>query len=166
VPRADVRFRPVTVADAEVLARHRVEMFRAMGQLTPELYPILERRAREYFARAIPSGEYVGWLAVPASDANSVIAGAGVQIRPILPRPDLTGARLLAGEQGLVLNVFTEVPWRRHGIAEQLMERVLAWARERRVASLVLHASAEGRRLYERLGFVGTNEMQYMGDLR
>jgi len=73
---------------------------------------------------------------------------------------------LMAGEQGLVLNVFTEVAWRRHGIAALLMERVLTWARERRLASVVLHASAEGRRLYERLGFAGTNEMQYMGDLR
>ncbi len=140
-------------------------MFRAMGQLDADLYPVLERHARHYFTRAIPAGEYVGWVAVPALDTGSVIAGAGVQLRPILPRPDHTGTRLLAGEQGLVLNVFTEVEWRRHGIAAQLMERVLAWARERRVASLVLHASAEGRRLYERLGFVGTNEMQYMGAL-
>jgi GNAT superfamily N-acetyltransferase len=137
-----------------------------MGQLDTDLYPMLEQHARHYFARAIPAGEYVGWVAVPAEDTGTVIAGAGVQIRPILPRPDHTGTRLLEGEQGLVLNVFTEIEWRRHGIAVQLMERVLAWARDRRVASLVLHASAEGRRLYERLGFVGTNEMEYRGDSR
>ncbi len=140
-------------------------MFRAMGQLDATLYPVLARHAQQYFTRAIPAGEYVGWFAVPAGERDRVVAGAGVQIRPILPRPDHTGTRLLAGEQGLVLNVFTEMPWRRHGIAGQLMEQVLAWARERRVASLVLHASAEGRQLYERLGFVGTNEMQYMGEL-
>jgi GNAT superfamily N-acetyltransferase len=140
-------------------------MFRAMGQLDADLYPLLEQHARQYFARAIPAGEYVGWVAVPAGDTRTVIAGAGVQLRPILPRPDHTGTRLLLGEQGLVLNVFTEIEWRRHGIAAQLMERVLAWARERRVANLVLHASAEGRRLYERLGFVGTNEMEVRLDV-
>jgi hypothetical protein len=31
---------------------------------------------------------------------------------------------------------------------------------ERNVGRIVLHASEEGRRLYERLGFVPTNEMQ------
>lgn len=155
----------MTVDDAAVLAHHRAEMFRAMGQLVPDVYTVLVRHAHEYFIRAIPSGEYVGWVAVEAADSANVIAGAGVQLRPILPRPDHAGTRLLVGEQGLVLNVFTELAWRRRGIAEQLMDRVLAWARERRVASLVLHASAEGRRLYERLGFVGTNEMQFMGDM-
>ena len=29
----------------------------------------------------------------------------------------------------------------------------------------VLHASAEGRALYERLGFVATNEMRFSGSL-
>ncbi len=140
-------------------------MFRAMGQLDADLYPVLARHAQQYFTHAIPTGEYVGWFAVPVGERDTVIAGAGVQIRPILPRPDHTGTRLLAGEQGLVLNVFTEIAWRRHGIAGELMEHVLTWARERGLASLVLHALAEGRRLYERLGFVGTNEMQYMGEL-
>jgi hypothetical protein len=50
-------------------------------------------------------------------------------------------------------------------VAELLMRRVLAWAREQRLDRLVLHASPEGRRLYERLGFIATNEMRFAGDL-
>jgi uncharacterized protein (DUF1330 family) len=46
------------------------------------------------------------------------------------------------------------------------MQHVLAWARHERLDRLVLHASAEGRRLYEGLGFVATNEMRFAGDLR
>jgi GNAT superfamily N-acetyltransferase len=140
-------------------------MFRSMGLADPPLYAPLWQEAEQYFVRAIPSAEYVGWLAVPADDPTSVVAGAGVQIRPILPRPDHRGKRLLLGDQGLVLNVFTEVPWRRRGVAEQLMRLVIAWAGERQLASLVLHASGEGRPLYEKLGFAGTNEMLYMGEL-
>ena len=45
------------------------------------------------------------------------------------------------------------------------MRHVLDWSREQRLDRLVLHASAEGRRLYERLGFVATNEMRFAGDL-
>jgi hypothetical protein len=40
---------------------------------------------------------------------------------------------------------------------------VLAWSEARGLASLILHASDEGRSLYERLGFVGTNEMRWSG---
>jgi uncharacterized protein (DUF1330 family) len=56
--------------------------------------------------------------------------------------------------------------WRRRGVAALLMQHVLAWARHGRLDRLVLHASAEGRRLYEGLGFVATNEMRFAGDLR
>jgi GNAT superfamily N-acetyltransferase len=69
------------------------------------------------------------------------------------------------GRHALVVNVFTEPAWRRRGIAELLMRRLLAWAREERLDRVVLHASAEGRPLYERLGFVSTNEMRLAEDL-
>jgi hypothetical protein len=45
------------------------------------------------------------------------------------------------------------------------MRRVLGWAREQRLDRLVLHASDQGRVLYEGLGFVATNEMRFEGSL-
>jgi hypothetical protein len=50
-------------------------------------------------------------------------------------------------------------------LGELLMRRVLEWAAEERLDRLVLHASLEGRALYERLGFVATNEMRFAGSL-
>jgi hypothetical protein len=38
---------------------------------------------------------------------------------------------------------------------------VLDWARRESLDTLVLHASDDGRALYEKLGFVQTNEMRY-----
>jgi GNAT superfamily N-acetyltransferase len=151
--------RTAVVGDAPILARHRAEMFKAMGQLDPAVYGPLRAESEEYFLGAIPVGEYVGWVATPDDDGRTVIAGAGVQIRPILPRPSKDGKRLLQGRQGLVLNVFTDVEWRRRGVAERLMELVLAWAHDHKMANLVLHASHAGRPLYEKLGFAATNEM-------
>lgn len=60
---------------------------------------------------------------------------------------------------------FTEPAWRRRELAELLMRHILEWARDQRLDRLVLHASAEGRGLYERLGFVATNEMRFNGSL-
>jgi predicted N-acetyltransferase YhbS len=42
----------------------------------------------------------------------------------------------------------------------------VAWAAERGASGVVLHASADGRALYERLGFEATNEMRYAADLQ
>jgi GNAT superfamily N-acetyltransferase len=64
-----------------------------------------------------------------------------------------------------VLNVFTEPEWRRRGAAVLLMERIVEWARAERIVRVVLHASPLGRPVYERAGFVPTNEMRYGGDL-
>jgi GNAT superfamily N-acetyltransferase len=64
-----------------------------------------------------------------------------------------------------VLNVHTEPPWRRRGLARRLMLEVLSWARTEALDSLVLHAAPEGRSLYEALGFVATNEMRFVEDL-
>lgn len=63
---------------------------------------------------------------------------------------------MAGGRQGIVLNVFTEQAWRRRGLATLLLEHVIAWAGPAGLDTLVLHASADGRRLYERLGFLAT----------
>lgn len=53
-----------------------------------------------------------------------------------------------------------EHAWRRRGVAEALMRAVLEALAGRGIRRVVLHASDEGRRLYERLGFTVTNEIR------
>jgi GNAT superfamily N-acetyltransferase len=59
-----------------------------------------------------------------------------------------------------VLNVYCEPPHRRRGLARALMDAILDWCRERSISRVSLHASDEGRPLYEGLGFTATNEMR------
>jgi GNAT superfamily N-acetyltransferase len=155
--------RGATRADVAVIARHRAEMFADMGQLSRDVYDTLVARSVEYLAQALPDGAYVGWLASPSGDAENVIAGAGVQLRRTLPHPVIRHGTpsIASGRQAIVLNVFTEKAWRRQGLAELLMGHVIDWARASAIETLVLHASAEGKALYERLGFVATTEMRY-----
>jgi len=159
--------RTATIADVEVIARHRAAMFRDMGSLPDQLVPALESGTITYLRRAVAEGEYVGWLAAPTRKPGEIIAGAGVQVRRVLPfpRPDDSPPRIASGLQAIVLNVYTERGWRRQGLARMLMARVIDWARAQRIDSLVLHASADGRALYEQLGFAQTNEMRYEDDL-
>jgi GNAT superfamily N-acetyltransferase len=159
------RIRRATAADAGALARHRAEMFRDMGELPDDLHDTLIEAARAYFIHAIADGRYVGWVAQLDDESGEIIGGAGLQLRELLPRPDVARGRLVRGPQGLILNVYTERAWRRRGVAAALMRELLRWCRGNGVESVVLHASAEGRPLYEKLGFTATNEMRYAGDL-
>ncbi len=157
--------RRATAADAGVLARHRAEMFRDMGQLPAGLSDTLIDAARAYFTQAIADGRYVGWVAELDDRSGEIVAGVGLQLRELLPRPDAVRERLVRGPQALVLNVYTERAWRRRGVADALMRELLRWCRGNGIESVVLHASGEGRPLYEKLGFTPTNEMRYDGGL-
>jgi GNAT superfamily N-acetyltransferase len=164
---ASFRIRPATPDDARTIAGHRADMFHDMGQLTPEARDALLAAAEGRLCQALAAGEYVGWLAL-AAEGEAVIGGAGAQRRLAFPHPQrlVDGTLDIAeGRHAIVLNVYTEPAWRRRGVAEALMRHVIRWAEEERLDRLVLHASDAGRALYQRLGFVATNEMRFQGHL-
>ena len=158
--------RSATPADAPRIARHRAEMYRDMGVLPDALYAQLVDAARPYLEHALAAGTYRGWLAHPSEQPEEVVSGVGLTLRPLMPRPGVRGDAtvILGGMEGLVVNVFTERAWRRKGVAKLLMEHLLEWTRANQLARVVLHASTDGRPLYEQLGFVQSNEMRYEGD--
>jgi len=130
-------------------------MFRDMGVLPEADVAALVAATRAHLATVLPSGAYRGWLAERDGD---VVAGGGLLIQPMWPRPEA----LAGGEEAYVLNVYTEPAHRRHGLARALMDAMLPWCRARGITRFALHASDAGRPLYESLGFTGTNEMRRM----
>jgi GNAT superfamily N-acetyltransferase len=159
--------RLATPADAETIGWHRARMFQDMGDVPADLFDEFYARSRERLREQLTTGEYIGWLASTKEASGKIIAGAGVQLRHVSPHPltNSNGETTIAeGRHALILNVFTEPEWRQRGIATFLVQQIIAWSREQRLDRLVLHASAEGRALYERLGFTATNEMKLAGD--
>ena len=120
--------------------------------------------SREWTERASASGEYLGWLATSKTEPGLIVAGAGVQLRQVPPHPSSNGA-FARGRHAIVLNVFTEPEWRNRGVALLLMEEILRWAHAEKLDRLVLHASPQARSLYEKMGFIATNEMRFDGEL-
>ena len=158
---ADFSIRRATLQDIPALVRHRCEMFRDMDQLRDDAYSLLAEATAAYYAQAMPAGEYVAWVVSPTSQRDVIVAGGGMQLRKILPRPTREGYLLKPGPQGLIVNVYTEHAYRRRGLGEMIMLTIIEWSKEHGVTSLVLHASDMGRPLYGRLGFTQTSEMSY-----
>ena len=155
--------RRATAQDADIISWHRARMFQDIGDVSGNAFEILRARARTRLEQWIDSGNYVGWLASPADQPEVVVAGAGVQLQPTLPRP-VNVSTIGEGRQGTIVNVFTEPQWRRRGIAGLLVKEIIAWSRNEQLDRLILHASNEGRSIYEKLGFVATNEMRLVRD--
>ena len=156
---SEFSIRKGNLSDFPIISAHRVGMFRDMGVLDPNRESELIQATSDYLQKAIPDGEYLAWLA-ESTDSRKVIGGAGVQLRRILPRADAGTQGLELGPEAIVLNVYVEPPWRRKGVAEALMRRLLGEVSARGIRRVVLHASPDGRQLYERLGFEPTNEMR------
>jgi GNAT superfamily N-acetyltransferase len=155
----DYVIRRAGVDDAAVIAQHRVAMFRDMGQVpTDAMAKELLELSTPALTATLREGSYVGWLAVDAK--GDIVAGAGVHIKPQLPRPSSDGVAVTPVP--LVVNVYTEPAWRRRGLARALMTTLMQWANAEGFDRVNLHASKDGHALYVALGFVPTNEMRWM----
>jgi len=66
----------------------------------------------------------------------------------------------LSAREGIIVNAYTEAAYRRRGLARALMTELLAWTEANHLEQVVLHASIDGRPLYEQFGFRMSNEMK------
>jgi GNAT superfamily N-acetyltransferase len=156
------RIRRATVQDVDIIAWHRARMFQDMGDVSDDAFEILRTKARLRLKEWLESGDYIAWLTTPADKPETVVGGAGVQLQPILPRP-LDTVTIGEGRQGTIVNVFTEPQWRRRGIASRLVKEIITWSKREQIDRLLLHASDDGRSVYERLGFIAGQEMYFAG---
>lgn len=146
--------RCATLADSGLIAAHRRAMFEAMDSAGPDLLDEMSCKFEPWLRPCLADGRYMGWI---TTDEDKPVASAGLLIVDWPPH-----ARDPAGSQrGYILNVFVEPAYRRRGLARSLVKLCLAEARRRNIRVVTLHASDEGRPLYESLGFGPSNEMQF-----
>lgn len=148
--------RDATPADIAVLARNRARMFAAMAVLAgaphdPEMLARLEENSADVFRYGFGTA-HVGWVA-EAPD-GSVAASAMVSVQSWLPTP-----RYPEEARPYYHSVYTEPAHRGHGLARRLTEIAVEWSRDAGFTTMALHASDEGRPIYEKLGFAPASEM-------
>jgi GNAT superfamily N-acetyltransferase len=155
---ADFLIRPGTLADVETVVAQRRAMFHEMGYRDEGALDGMSASFRPWLERKMGTGEYLAWFAIDSGGA--IVAGLGLWLMDWPPHMIGPGT-----PRGNILNVYTRTESRRRGLARRLMETALAWCRLNRVSAVILHASEDGRRLYESMGFKPTNEMRTLLDL-
>jgi GNAT superfamily N-acetyltransferase len=150
---AEFTIREAAPSESAIILHHRRSMFRDMGEGTVEELDRMVEVASPWLARALADRSYHHWLALDRS--GGVCGGGGVLLCPWPANPKDPCA-----QRAVILNVFTEPEFRKRGIARQVMMVILAWVKQEGFRAVNLHASPEGRGLYEKLGFTPTNEMR------
>ena len=148
-----IRIRIAGMDDLPHLLHHRRSMYEAMGHTDRHMLDEVVRVSDIYFRKALANGRYRGWVA--EADEPRVVGGGGVVLNdwPAHPKESMP-------LRVWILNMYVEPEFRRRGIAKSLMEAMLAWCRSEGFKNVSLHASDEGKPLYESLGFLPTNEMR------
>jgi GNAT superfamily N-acetyltransferase len=151
-PLPNLRIREATPADIPEILRQRCAMYEDMDYKDAAALSAMVSVTTSYIAKALAEGSFRSWL---ASVENRTVAGGAIIISPWPAHPyDLECRR------ATILNVYTDRDYRRRGIASQLLETMIAWCQHEGFARVDLHASPDGRHLYESLGFEPSNEMR------
>ncbi|WP_193196433.1 GNAT family N-acetyltransferase [Nostoc sp. MG11] len=143
--------RQANLQDLEALVDLRLELLREVGDIKGDTdTAALAQSTRNYFVEKMPQGEFLAWV---AEVDNQIVATSGLVF---FQRPPHNGN--LSGLEAYVMNVYTVPPWRGKGIATALLKQINSFVRTTEAKRIWLHATQDGKRIYEKLSFASTTK--------
>ena len=143
-------FRKAGLGDIEALVRLREEFMGCFGPLDEKGREALSNY-RDFLLEGIADGSFVQWLA----EIDGEIAATGsisfYRLPPTSRRPN--------GRACYIGNMFTYPAHRKRGLAGEILRLLADEARAAGCHAILLHASDQGRPLYEAYGFAATHDM-------
>lgn len=146
-----IQYKKLALEELNTFVDMRINQLREEGAKEDmDLKPAL----KDYYERHMADGTFVSWLAL---DGEKIIATSGISF---VEKPPYFGCP--TGRIGLLSSMFTAVEYRRHGIAKELLSRVIKEARKYGCGTVQITASDMGTFLYTDFGFQRNgNFMQY-----
>lgn len=147
----ELTYEKLTAARLEEFIGLRIRQLREEGAKEDiDLVPSL----RDYYHRHMADGTFVSWIAL---DNGRIVGTSGMSF---VERPPYFGCP--SGRTGILSSMYTDKSYRRHGIARELLSRVVKEARDYGCGTVQITASDMGVLLYSDFGFVKNgNFMQY-----
>src|SRR5437867_8987012 len=148
--RASVRL--ATVADLDLLVRHRRSMFESIATFSNRDLDAADPVYRRWARTRLRSEQLAGFI---VECAGLPVASGCAWIMDVQPHPGRRGTDVV-----YLLSMFTEPDHRGEGHATRIVRAAMRWAKGRGIPLVVLHASELGESVYRRLGFERTREMR------
>lgn len=153
IDNAEMKYRRASIVDIEVLVEFRIRFLNES-----DCYPegeetdSLKKALRGYFSRAIPSNEFVGWIA----EYNGKILATGGMV--VWQMPGRYGFE--SGKSGYVCNMYTAPEARRLGISTRLLAELIKEAESLGVGYLHLRAHKDAIDIYRKAGFAEPHHLE------
>ena len=139
--------RQATTGDIDQLVRLRLLLFEEIGEITQDRPVDAFREATlAYLATSLQQGTFLAWV---AERGNQIVATSGLVLFERPPAPSN-----LSGKEAYIMNMYTLPQWRGQGLATALLQEVLHFAKSASIKRLWLHATEQGRLVYEKAGFL------------
>jgi GNAT superfamily N-acetyltransferase len=148
-----MHYRIATEQDVPALARLRWEFDREENETAALVgYDRFVEICGTFLYQGLQQGEWTYWV---AEDEGEIVSHVFVSLFHPVPRPGR-----LQDSYGYMTNVYTRPAYRNQGIGTALMQEVLAWAKSRDLALLIVSPSERAIPFYLRAGF--TTECEFM----
>lgn len=116
----------------------------------------VEKQSLRYYQKALADGSHTAYLVF---DGDRVVGTGGVSFFQVM----LTYQNP-SGRKAYIMNMYTDPEYRRKGIGYRTLDLLVAEAKNRGITAISLEATAMGRPLYEKYGFVKMeHEMELEG---
>lgn len=133
--------------DLEILLKTRLEMLRSVNGI-PETEDLAEvaGSCRAYYLESFEKDTHVAYLAF---DGETFIGCGGISFYQVMPN-----IKNPSGMKAYIMNIYTIPEYRGKGIATKVVDLLVTEAHKRNIRRITLDATAMGRPVYERYGFI------------
>lgn len=141
-----ITYHKATVSDAELLAEMRIQFILDFTGPQPEQQiDNLKKTLTTYFQNSIAGNNCISYVA----KYNTEIAGTGT----IVFREQPGNFKNPTGRVGYVMNMYTVPAFRKKGICNCILDKLIEDARAQGIVAFELHATKEGEPIYIKNGF-------------
>lgn len=144
-------YKKATIEDIDILTETRIEVLRAANKLARDTdMSEVKKQSYHYYKKALCDGTHIAYLIF---DGSRFIGAGGVsffQVMPTYHNP--------SGKKAYIMNMYTKPEYRRKGIAYKTLDMLIRDSKSKGITAISLEATAMGRPLYEKYGFVKMND--------
>lgn len=144
-------YKRAKIEDIKILTETRIEVLRAANKLSDDIdMSEVKRQTYCYYQKALRDDSHIAYLVFD----EALFVGAGgvsfFQVMPTYHNP--------SGEKAYIMNMYTAPNYRRKGIAYNTLDMLIRDIKSRGITAISLEATAMGRPLYEKYGFIKMND--------
>lgn len=142
----ELKIRKAALNDVALLIKLRLDFLSdESGPLSGEQSESITAELNSYFPEHLAKGDFIAVIA-EQDGCTASAAFLSIAARPANPS-------MPTGKAGTILNVYTYPEFRRKGLAAKILSMLIDEAGKQNVSIIDLNATADGKPVYEKLGF-------------